>query len=174
MGKKYRYLGLFSTEEEAATAYDREAVRIKGLDAITNFAITEYEEILADHLTASVSGRSSGGGSRGTGGGAESNAAWTDACAPGAKITSLPADEDAGAGGSPSPAAFSVLQPGLCQGHASRWCSLEQNRATPQLVHLVPSAPHQHRSGSSPSSLSNRQVEHAHPENAREFAEVFF
>lgn len=38
VGKKYRYLGLFDSEEDAAAAYDREAVRQKGLDAITNFA----------------------------------------------------------------------------------------------------------------------------------------
>jgi len=39
VGKKYRYLGLYDNENEAAQAYDREAVRQKGNDAITNFGI---------------------------------------------------------------------------------------------------------------------------------------
>lgn len=46
VGKKYRYLGLYSTEEEAATAYDQEAVKQKGLEAITNFSITVYVDLL--------------------------------------------------------------------------------------------------------------------------------
>jgi hypothetical protein len=32
VGKKYRYLGLYDTEEEAAVAYDTEAVRQKGFE----------------------------------------------------------------------------------------------------------------------------------------------
>lgn len=45
-GKKYRYLGLYLSEEAAARAYDREAVRGKGLLARTNFPITDYREEL--------------------------------------------------------------------------------------------------------------------------------
>lgn len=46
MGRKYRYLGLYETEVEAAVAYDKEAVRQRGLKAVTNFDITNYMDQL--------------------------------------------------------------------------------------------------------------------------------
>lgn len=49
VGKKYRYLGLFDTESEAAVAYDIACVREKGLQAVTNFDISEYSDVLAQH-----------------------------------------------------------------------------------------------------------------------------
>ena len=42
-----RYLGLFTTELEAAQAYDRESVTRKGVDAITNFDLSHYTELLS-------------------------------------------------------------------------------------------------------------------------------
>ena len=51
VGKKYKYLGLHETEDAAAMAYDEEAVRLKGFDAVTNFDISEYADVLAEHHT---------------------------------------------------------------------------------------------------------------------------
>ena len=48
VGKKYKYLGLFCTEEAAAEAYDRMAITQRGLDAITNFEVTEYLDLLTE------------------------------------------------------------------------------------------------------------------------------
>ena len=44
-----QYLGLYDSEDLAAVAYDEEAVRQRGLDAVTNFNINEYAEILAEY-----------------------------------------------------------------------------------------------------------------------------
>lgn len=47
VGRKYKYLGLYLTEKEAAIAYDRAAVAARGMSAQTNFEITNYVELLS-------------------------------------------------------------------------------------------------------------------------------
>lgn len=52
VGKKYKYLGLFTSEIEAAVAYDRAAVAAKRLNAQTNFELADYADLLgADRYT---------------------------------------------------------------------------------------------------------------------------
>lgn len=45
-GKKYKYLGLFTSEIDAAVAYDRAAVQAKRLFAQTNFDLMHYMDLL--------------------------------------------------------------------------------------------------------------------------------
>lgn len=47
VGKKYKYLGLFTSEVDAAVAYDRAAVQAKRLNAQTNFDIANYMDLLS-------------------------------------------------------------------------------------------------------------------------------
>ncbi|MED6204985.1 Ethylene-responsive transcription factor wri1 [Stylosanthes scabra] len=44
-GNKYLYLGTYTTQEEAAAAYDRAAIEYRGLNAVTNFDISNYIDI---------------------------------------------------------------------------------------------------------------------------------
>ncbi|XP_042380304.1 ethylene-responsive transcription factor WRI1-like [Zingiber officinale] len=41
-GNKNRYLGTFSSQEDAARAYDRAAIQFRGPNAVTNFDISNY------------------------------------------------------------------------------------------------------------------------------------
>ncbi|KAJ8529366.1 hypothetical protein K7X08_036201 [Anisodus acutangulus] len=45
-GNKYLYLGTFSTQEEAAAAYDMAAIEYRGPNAVTNFDISRYADKL--------------------------------------------------------------------------------------------------------------------------------
>jgi len=48
-GSRHIYLGLYVVEEEAARAYDRALVRLRGASSATNFAIADYPDELQSH-----------------------------------------------------------------------------------------------------------------------------
>lgn len=45
-GNKYLYLGTYKTQEEAAVAYDMAAIKHRGINAVTNFDISNYMDKL--------------------------------------------------------------------------------------------------------------------------------
>ncbi|KAL0431697.1 UNVERIFIED_CONTAM: Ethylene-responsive transcription factor WRI1 [Sesamum radiatum] len=53
-GNKYLYLGTYSTQEEAARAYDIAAIEYRGINAITNFDLSNYIRWLKPGATVSV------------------------------------------------------------------------------------------------------------------------
>jgi hypothetical protein len=48
-GSKHIYLGLYEAEDQAARAYDRALVRLRGTAAATNFGLSEYQDELGEH-----------------------------------------------------------------------------------------------------------------------------
>mmetsp|Transcript_12705 Transcript_12705/g.46455 ORF Transcript_12705/g.46455 Transcript_12705/m.46455 type:complete len:877 (+) Transcript_12705:346-2976(+) len=57
-GRRYRYLGLYDTEVEAALAYDRAAVIHRGSAAVTNFDISNYAEEAEMHALEQAKSKS--------------------------------------------------------------------------------------------------------------------
>ncbi|PIN15688.1 hypothetical protein CDL12_11670 [Handroanthus impetiginosus] len=51
-GNKYLYLGTYSTQEEAAAAYDMAAIEFRGPNAVTNFDISNYADKVKNFLPA--------------------------------------------------------------------------------------------------------------------------
>ncbi|XP_059592512.1 AP2-like ethylene-responsive transcription factor At1g16060 [Vitis vinifera] len=51
-GNKYLYLGTYSTQEEAAHAYDIAAIEYRGINAVTNFELSTYVRWLRPRATA--------------------------------------------------------------------------------------------------------------------------
>ena len=48
------HAGLFNDEKEAASAYDRALVRLRGVNAATNCALSDYGREMMEHQQAQV------------------------------------------------------------------------------------------------------------------------
>ena len=48
-GSRHIYLGLYEIEEEAARAYDRALVRLRGPASATNFSLSDYGDQLREY-----------------------------------------------------------------------------------------------------------------------------
>ncbi|XP_057489479.1 AP2-like ethylene-responsive transcription factor At1g79700 [Actinidia eriantha] len=55
LGNKYLYLGTYSTQEEAAHAYDIAAIEYRGINAVTNFDLSSYIRWLKPEANTQIS-----------------------------------------------------------------------------------------------------------------------
>lgn len=56
------YLGLFEEGADAAKAYDRALVRLRGAQGATNYGLSDYREQLGEYHHMAMVGRVTGGG----------------------------------------------------------------------------------------------------------------